>query len=78
MESREEYIRGIIIPVEWDNDGRVLRTGITTFDEDLLVIKDNDFGRVLNQRLREIVKVRGTVSIHEGVKQVNVTQIIPQ
>ncbi|WP_022668621.1 hypothetical protein [Desulfospira joergensenii] len=76
METREKYIQGIIIPVEWDNDGLVLRTGITTFDEDLLVITDNDFGRILNQRLRETVTLLGRVSVHGGVKQVDVLQIL--
>jgi hypothetical protein len=57
-----EIIRGVIIPADWDSDGRVLAVSISAFDENEYSVIDDDNGRELLAFVRETVIAEGLVS----------------
>ncbi len=61
MESDTTTIRGIVIPVSWDEKGLVLTIAIATDSEDIYLIEDSPSGRVLNTFLRQKVTVAGSI-----------------
>lgn len=65
---REDQItvRGILIPVEWDESGSVLTTAVSTNQEDQFVIEDSKKGEELRAHLRAEVEVTGSVKESEG------------
>ncbi len=59
-------IRGILVPVEWDESGSVLTTAVSTDQEDEFVIDNNNKGAQLRVHLRAEVEVTGRVKESEG------------
>lgn len=57
----KEIFRGIIIPINWNENGDVVQIAIATYHEDRLLIADNKPGRELRSMLREPVIVEGIV-----------------
>jgi hypothetical protein len=74
MKKRQTSIKGIIIPAEWDKDGKIIRTAVVTFNEDRFLILNNRFSRTLFNHLRKTVTITGNVTIHGSLKMINVNQ----
>ncbi len=54
---------GIVVPIEWDEEGTPLAIAIATEDEqEYRIAETNRKGRALHQLLRKRVRVRGTVN----------------
>ena len=69
------YVQGIIVPVNWDEDGNVAGFGIETFDEDFYLIDGpREVGR-LKQLMREEVEVGGDIHLISGKKIITVREI---
>ena len=69
------YIRGIIVPVNWDENGNVAGFGIETFDEDFYLIDGPREAGRLKQLLREEVELGGDIHLVSGKKTLNVREI---
>ena len=71
---REDLItvRGILIPVEWDDNGRVLTTAVFTDQENEFVIDNNNKGDELCVHLRAEVEVTGRPRQSEGRRIIRV------
>jgi hypothetical protein len=67
-------ISGIVIPVDWDQTGRILAAAIATNDEDEYRIDEREKGRKLLQFINKNVQVSGEVREEEGRKIINVKQ----
>jgi hypothetical protein len=69
------YLRGIIVPVKWDENGNAAGFGIETFDEDFYLIDGSyEVGR-LKQLMREEVELGGDIHLISGKKIINVRDI---
>jgi hypothetical protein len=55
-------IRGLIVPVEWDEDGSVCSIALSTFDEQEYFISSQERGKELLAFIRKEVEVRGLLS----------------
>jgi hypothetical protein len=69
------YVRGIIIPVSWDDRGDVADLGIETFDEDLYLIDGRDDMTRLRGLLRSEVEIGGVVRRTSGRKIIRVKAV---
>ncbi|MFZ0613381.1 MAG: hypothetical protein WAM73_14175 [Desulfobacterales bacterium] len=69
------YVRGIIVPVKWDENGNVAGFGIETFDEDFYLIGGASEGVRLKQLMREEVELGGDILMLAGKKIINVHDI---
>ena len=52
----ETTVRGIVVPAEWDDRGKVLHVAILTPDEGQYDVSDSGFGRCLLAALREEIE----------------------
>ncbi len=52
-------IRGIVIPVEWDEKGNVLAVAVSTYDEVEYLIENHEKENELKALIREEVEVGG-------------------
>lgn len=66
-------LQGVIIPVEWDEDGNVTTVSVSTFDEDSYIVDNSERGRDLIGFVRSEVEVTGFVEDGGGEKIVRVT-----
>jgi hypothetical protein len=64
-------IRGLVIPVDWDDKGNVTATAISTHLEEEFVVDQNAWGEALLAFLRQRVKVSGSVVLKEDGKKVS-------
>jgi hypothetical protein len=69
------YLRGIIVPVNWDENGNVAGFGIETFDEDFYLIDGIDEIARLKQLMREEVELGGNIHLISGKKIINIREI---
>ncbi len=76
MEKHHQSIKGIVLPIEWDKDGRSRKIAVMTFDEDMFAVASNHFEQVMNQHLRQIVSVDGEVSMRGNMKQITVHRLL--
>lgn len=60
-EATSERINGLVIPVEWDADGKVVAVAIAAFDETTYLVKPGGKGSELLDRLQCEVTVWGKV-----------------
>ena len=63
-------IRGLIIPVDWDNRGNVISTIVSTNFEEEYWIDQNPWADELLAYLRQRVKVRGYVRQEEDGRKI--------
>ena len=63
-------VRGLVIPVDWDDKGNVTATAISTHLEEEYLVDQNAWGEALLAFLRQRVKVSGSVVLQEGGKKV--------
>ncbi|MBC8485393.1 MAG: hypothetical protein H8D45_05060, partial [Bacteroidetes bacterium] len=70
-------IRGIVIPVEWDDKGNILKLVISTFDEDEYLIELDKRGKQLMSSIRKELEVTGLVIEGDERKVIKVMRINP-
>jgi hypothetical protein len=68
-------IRGLLVPVDWDEKGNITETAVSTYLEEEYLVEKNARGEALLPFLRQKVKVIGLVSMDDrGRKVVRVEQ----
>ncbi len=72
MDKYRTSISGIIIPADWDSDGKALKIAIVTFNEDTVIVADNACCRNLMNFIRQTVTVSGKLTIIDTVKKIMV------
>jgi hypothetical protein len=77
-EFEEIIIRGIIIPNGWDEKGNIIAIAVSTFDEDVYHIENDDRGRQLMPLIREEVEIKGTIRYKDGIKKIRVHKHTPR
>jgi hypothetical protein len=60
-------IRGIVVPADWDEKGKIVAVAVSTYDEVEYFIENHEKEKVLKTVIREEVEVRGIVK-EEGKK----------
>jgi len=74
MKNKDESIlttvRGLVIPVDWDDKGNVTATAISTHLEEEYLVEQNAWGEALLAFLRQRVKVSGSLVVKEDGKKV--------
>ncbi|MFP3869791.1 MAG: hypothetical protein ACLFVT_02775 [Syntrophobacteria bacterium] len=60
-QNRLITIQGLVVPVEWDEGGRIIATAISTYLEEEYLIELDTCGQELSALLRQNVQVSGTV-----------------
>jgi len=63
-------IRGLVIPVDWDDKGNVTATAISTHLEEEYLVDQDAWGEALLAFLRQRVKVSGSVALKKDGKKV--------
>jgi hypothetical protein len=62
-------VRGLVIPVDWDDKGNVTATAISTHLEEEYLVDQNAWGEALLAFLRQRVKVSGSIVLKEDGKK---------
>jgi hypothetical protein len=70
-------IKGLVIPVEWDDKGNIRNLVISTFDEDEYIIEPDQAGKQLMSSIRKELEVTGHVSEIADRKVIKVKRISP-
>jgi len=65
-------ISGVIIPADWDQDGKVIGVAISTYDEDEYRVEEQVRGQELLQHVRKGVEVVGWAGVEKGKKKITV------
>jgi len=65
-------IRGIVIPAGWDEKGNIIAIAVSTFDENLYHIENDERGRQLIPLIREEVEIKGITRYEDGLKKIKV------
>ena len=77
IKDRVEFkIQGLIIPVDWDEEGNPLSIAVSTFDEEEYIVEKDKKGDKLFGLLREQVEVRGEVWIRDRIKTIKVKKYV--
>ena len=63
-------MRGLVVPVDWDDKGNVIATAISTHLEEEYLVDQNAWGEALLAFLRQRVKVSGSIIVKEDGKKV--------
>jgi len=63
-------VRGLVIPVDWDDRGNVTATAISTHLEEEYLVDQDAWGEALLAFLRQRVKVSGSVVLKKDGKKV--------
>ena len=63
-------IRGIIIPVAWNEKGDAISVAIATYHEEKYLVEDNITGRRLMALLKKRVVVDGIIKDEDTVKKI--------
>lgn len=66
--------RGVIIPVEWDENGNVMAIGISTHGEDEYTIEDEGKEEELKGLIRQEVEVIGEIKKRDGKRIIKVKE----
>jgi len=62
-------VRGLVIPVDWDDRGNVIAAAISTHLEEEYLVEQNAWGEALLAFLRQRVKVSGSIVLKEDGKK---------
>ena len=68
--SNPTTVRGLVIPVDWDDKGNVTATAISTHLEEEYLVDQDAWGEALLAFLRQRVKVSGSVVLKKDGKKV--------
>ena len=63
-------IRGIVIPIDWDEKGNVVAIAVSTYDEEEYLICGQDKGAELRAHIREKVEINGVLRKEKGKKAI--------
>ena len=63
--SREIVISGIIMPHNWNENGRIIEIAIYTDNEDVFWVEHNPLGQELMNLVHKCVEVKGRLREHE-------------
>jgi len=74
--GRPITIRGIVIPVDWDEKGKVIAAAVSTYTEDEYLIDNDHKGRELLHFIQEGVEVRGIARQNKDKNMITVQQYI--
>ena len=69
------HIRGIIVPVKWDEKGNIAGLGIETFDEDFFLIDQKSQSYDLTVLIQESVELGGELARESGNKIISVIEV---
>jgi len=74
MERNNEQvsIKGILIPVDWDDKGNVIKAAILTANEEEYIVEENEKGEKLLGLMRQVVEIKGVVREEAGRKIITV------
>ena len=70
-------IRGIVIPVDWDEKGKVVGLAISTFNEDEYLVERDEKGAKLMRFIRQEVAIRSVLERGEDGQIITVKEIQP-
>ena len=68
-------LKGIIIPVDWDNEGNVIAIAISTHGEEEYLICNDNNGKKLFNFIQNLVKVSGKIKEVAGIKLIKINKI---
>ncbi len=77
LTNQEISIRGILVPVEWDQKGNVTRVGLMTEDEEEYLLDEDRNSVGLFSLVRRQVQVRGR-SRQEGGRKIILVETCAQ
>jgi hypothetical protein len=63
-------IRGLLVPVDWDEKGNITKTAVSTYFEEEYLIEKNARGEALLPFLRQRVKVVGFMRMDDRGRKV--------
>jgi 5S rRNA maturation endonuclease (ribonuclease M5) len=66
-------LRGIVIPVDWDEEGEVIAAALSTHNEEEYLIDHDHMGRKLMEYIHNEVEVRGVVRKKNNKKTITIT-----
>lgn len=74
MERNNEQvnIKGILIPVDWDDRGNAIRAAIFTGNEEEYFVEENEKGKKLLGLMQQVVEIKGVVREEAGRKVITV------
>lgn len=75
INMKEKRLKGVIIPVDWDEKGAVKAIGISTHDEEEFLISNDSTGKDLLNYLQSPVEITGNIIEVAGIKIVKVRDI---
>ena len=67
--------RGIVVPVDWNEDGGAVSFAVSTFNEDEYVLDCGLSTEEMTQMIHEVVEVCGELRIENGKKTISVVKI---
>lgn len=73
--KRRITIKGIVIPVDWDEKGSTVATAISTHTEEDYLVRNDSKGKELLNLTQEGVEVSGLVSELAGIKIITAKHI---
>ena len=59
---RERFLRGTVMPVDWDSSGSVTRIGLTGTDGKRYLLSRQEVGEELFEHMGQTVEARGVVT----------------
>ena len=65
-------IKGILIPVDWDDKGNVTKAAILTANEDEYIVEEKEKGKKLLGLMQQVVEIKGVVREEAGNKIITV------
>jgi len=71
-------IQGIVVPIDWDEDGNVTSVAIATRKEEEYLIRNNDKVEELKRLLRQEVEVQGETTLEGSQKVILVKAVLSQ
>lgn len=72
---RKQTLKGVIVPVDWDEKGAVKAIGISTHDEEEYLISNDSKGKDLFLFLRSPIEITGHILEVAGIKIIKVKDI---
>jgi hypothetical protein len=65
-------IKGILIPVDWDDRGNAIRAAIFTGNEEEYLVEENEKGKKLLGLMQQMVEIKGVVREEAGRKIITI------
>jgi hypothetical protein len=67
-------VKGILIPVNWDQKGNVVSVAIATDEEKEYLVADPELAEKMKRRLRQVVEASGIVTKSQGKNIITIKQ----